>query len=131
MGCCQIEQDELAVNVSPAEPRIDPSAVEDALGEIRGMADQFDRFFADVFDELQSAAVEVVAQHNDQAASRLPEEAIGPSALGQQICESLDDLRTAQNQTLQIQEQTRRLLDEVLTVHQQLLEQRNMGIAKT
>jgi hypothetical protein len=120
------------VRVSPAEPRLDPTAVQDALAEIRGMADQFDQFFTGVFDELQSVAADLLARHNCQGTNaQSPDAAAARPALDRQVCESLEELRRAQGETRQVQEETRRLLDQVLTIHRQLLEQGNLANAKT
>ena len=94
----------------------------DALGELRTVHDEFESFFGEVFDELQTLSMDLFARHKclEHAAGR---QALRPEAGSpqQQLGRWIDELRRAHAQILAGHQETQHAWGELCDTQRQLL----------
>jgi len=115
------------VSVELTEPTVGWDSVQDALGEIRAGHEEFDHFFSEMFDQLDSmsAALSDRQQHLRQSAAQSQETAAAAVANGAELEEFLENGRQQQAELRGVHEAARGQIDRLATVAAELADARS------
>lgn len=113
----------MSIDISEAELILDYP--DDALSELRTTQSDYENFFGDLFDQLQSLSLELFARHKclELNARTQADEAATGEDQHRALRECMEGLRQMQAEVRLAHEQTRQVWDQISTAQQQFLSQ--------
>jgi hypothetical protein len=99
--------------------------VQNVLGDLRGAHNEFERFFGDVFDQLESMSLELFARHKclELSTQHQAEQEAAGSAHASQFRECLEGLQGLDAKVTAAHDETKRAWSEIAAAQQQFLKQ--------
>jgi chromosome segregation ATPase len=112
------------VSGGPTEPSAGLKSARDTIGELRSAHDDFETFFGDVFEQLESLSIELFARHRclQSGASRPAARVAAAATAPRQFNQCLAELRRMQAEIRRNQQEARRTWAEIAADQRQLIE---------
>jgi chromosome segregation ATPase len=115
------------VSIDLPDTAVGLESTQSALDGLQGAENEFNDFFGEVFDELQSLSLELFARHRclEFSAANQASDETASTSVQARFGECLEGLRQLQAEVRAAQDETRRIWADMSSAQQQFIEQRD------